>query len=210
MRLDEAGALIAAGDFTSAKAVLEEATAACPEVAAAWKQLGVAEDKLGNAEAAERHLLTSLGLDDADGDAWSVLGGLYFYDLERPKDALRCFRRSLALDPADPYALMNCLTIVSIAGSAPDEFVPALAESERRCAAQIDRQVNLPWCYYDLAQALFFQERTDEARSLLRQAFARSNGWQVASARLPYERLTRVDRLADRARAMVRELDDAG
>src|SRR5260370_6245845 len=103
-RLGEANALIAAGDFATAGALLAETTTIYPAAAEAWKGLGVAENKLGNHEAAKRHLLKSLQLDDSDDDAWSSLGGVYFvmacYD-----DALRCFRRVLSSGSVNTYAL---------------------------------------------------------------------------------------------------------
>ncbi len=79
-------------------------------------------------------------------------------------------------------------------------------DGERRCAAQIDQDVNVPWCYYDRGQLLFFEGRYDESRSVIRAALARSNDWQVASARFPYERLAESGRFAEpAARAVLRE-----
>jgi tetratricopeptide (TPR) repeat protein len=212
-RLGDAAALIAAGDFAQAKTLLAETTSIFSDSAKAWKSLGVVEDKLANDEAAERHLLKSLQLDDTDDDAWSVLGGLYFYEMARHDDALSCFRRSLAINPADTYALMNYLTVAAVIGeweSAFGEYGPKLAESEARCAVQIGQNVNVPWCHYDLGQILFFDGRYDECRSVIRAAFARSSAWQITSARLPYEQLTRIDRFAEPAHAVLNEFPAAG
>jgi tetratricopeptide (TPR) repeat protein len=206
--LGEANALIAAGDFAKAKALLAETTTIYPEAAGAWKGLGVAENKLGNHEAAERYLLKSLQLDDSDDDAWSILGGLYFYVMARYDDALRCFRRSLSIDSANTYALMNYLTLASTIGegeAALSEYGPALKDGEGRCVAQINQNVNVPWCYYDLGQILFFEGRYDESQSVIREAFARSSDWQVESARFPYEQLAQTVRFADPAHAVIRE-----
>jgi tetratricopeptide (TPR) repeat protein len=207
-RLHKANALIIVGDFVTAKTLLAETTTIYPESAQAWKELGVVEDKLENNEVSERHLLRSLHLDDSDSDTWSVLGGVYFYNLARYDDASRCFRRSLAIDPANTYALMNYLTIAAVTGAADAPlgvYSAALRDGELRCAAQIEQNVDIPWSYYDLGQILFFEGRYDECRSAIRQGFARSSDWQMKSARLPYEQLTRAARFTGHARAVLSE-----
>ncbi len=206
-RLGEANALIAAGDFANAEALLKETITIYPADAVAWKGLGIADNKLGNHEAARHHLLKSLQLDDSDDDAWSSLGGVYFV-MECYDDALKCFRRGISGDPVSTYALVNYLTIASIIGdgsSALSEFGAVRRDAMRRCAEQIDQHVNLPWCFYDLGQLLFFEDRHDESRSIVRAALGRSSDWQVASARFPYERLAGGGRFAEPARRMLGE-----
>ncbi|GAA0560579.1 hypothetical protein GCM10010172_49630 [Paractinoplanes ferrugineus] len=205
-RLGESAALIAAGDFTRARTLLVEITSIFPGSAEAWKSLGVAAEKLGDPLVAERHLKHSLELDEADGDAWSVLGGLYFYDLGRHEDALRCFRAGLAIDPADTYPLMNYLTVEAVRSGGDSllrDHGVALKESETRCIDQIEQGVNLPWCHFDLGQALFFQGRHEECRSVLQAAFGHAGSWQVTSASLPYERLSGTAEFAAPARAVL-------
>lgn len=205
--LGEANTLIVAGEFAKAQVLLAEMTKTYPAAAKVWKGLGIAENKLGNHDTAISSLLRSLQLDDSDDDAWSSLGGAYLV-MARYDDALGCFRRALSTSPASTYALVNYLTVASIIGddrSALAEYSPALADGEGRCAEQIDQNANVPWCYYDLGQILFFEGRLDESRSAIRAAFERSNDWQVASARLPYERLAEGGRLAEPARGMLGE-----
>lgn len=204
--LGEANALIDAGDFAGARALLMETTTTYPTAAAAWKRLGVAENKLGSYEAAERALLKSLELDGSDTDAWSSLGGLYFL-LARDDDALRCYERAMAVGTTSTYPLLNYLTLASIVGdtSALQRYGRALVDGERRCTAQIDQGLNLPWCYFDLGQILFFQGRHDDSRSVVRAALEHSNDWQVDSARRTYERLAEKGRFTEPARTMVLE-----
>lgn len=212
VRLGEADSLIGVGDFAAAKALLTDTTTMYPNSARAWKELGVAEDKLENNDVAERYLLRSLDLDASDGDAWSVLGGLYFYDLGRDDDASRCFRRSLAVDPSNTYALTNYLTITAATDavdSSPSEFGPAMKQGKQRCAVQIEQGLNIPWSYYDLGQILFFQGRSDECRAAVREGIVHSSAWQVGSARLPYEKLARTVRFAADARVVLGEFPHA-
>jgi tetratricopeptide (TPR) repeat protein len=205
-RLGAAGALIDAGDFAGARELLAETTMVHPTAAEAWKELGVAENKLGNYDAAERNLLKSLELDSSDDDAWSSLGGLYFV-LSRYEDALRCFQRGMDSDSSSTFSLVNYLTVAIIVGdtSALERHGPALIDGERQCAAQIDQDSNIPWCYFDLGQILFFEGRDDDARSAIRAGLVRSNDWQAESARLAYERLVETDRFAEPARRMLLE-----
>lgn len=199
--IDQANALIAAGDFAHAEALLTEVTAAYPGSAKAWKDLGIAENKNGNREEAKRHLLRSLEIDDMDEDAWVSLGGVYF-STSHYDDALRCYREALSRDRENTFALVNYLTMAGIVGDdgpALSDYGKEVKEGERRCAMQITQEVNLPWCYYDLGQLLFFEGQHDESRSVIREAFGRSSDWQLRSARLPYERLAQEGRFAEAA-----------
>jgi len=207
--LGEAKALIAAGEFTKARTLLTITAKPYPAAAEVWKGLGVAENKIGNRAAAITDLQRALQLNDSDDDAWSSLGGVYLA-MTRYDDALKCFRTALSRNSASTYALVNYLTIASIIGddrSALNEYGQALIDGERRCESQIDQNINVPWCYYDLAQLLFFEGRLDEFGSIVQAAFERSNSWQVASARSAYERLSEGGRFAEPARTVLREFD---
>jgi|SRR3954447_16410010 Flp pilus assembly protein TadD len=61
-----AEAFAAAGDFEASRTLFTRVTVDFPDVAKAWKGLGVAENKLGAPEEAERHLLRALELDSSD------------------------------------------------------------------------------------------------------------------------------------------------
>lgn len=210
--IETANTLIVAGEFARAQALLAELAKVYPAAARVWKGLGIAENKLGDRDLAISSLMRSLQLDNSDDDAWSSLGGVYLA-LARYEDALRCFRGALSSSPVSTYALVNYLTVASIIGddrAVLAEYSPAVVDGKRRCAEQIDQGVNVPWCYYDLGQLLFFEGRLDESRPVIRAALERSDDWQAASARLPYERLAEGSRLAGLARGVLGEFASAG
>lgn len=189
--LAEATAWMQQGRFETARPLLQALVQSHPDQAAAWKALGVTQNKLGDAEAAQRSLRESLRLDPTDADAWSSLGGVYV-TLGRHSDALHAFERGLASDPADTYALLNTLTMAALVGDfdvTRRRHAGALAEGTRRCDAQIAAGANLPWCWYDLAQIRFLQGAGDAFRAALGRAIGSSSEWQVASARKTYELL---------------------
>lgn len=198
--MTDARALIAKGDFRAATEILRQATTADPSHAEAWKALGVAENKLGNHQDAERHLAESLRLDASDADAWSSLGGVYVA-LGRYDTALTSFERGLAAGSVDSYSLLNCLTMAAITGdydASLQRHASALRQARADCEAQIAQADNVPWCYYDVAQIEFF-ERAGDVGGYIREALGRSNEWQAASARRTYELLAKSGRFAHSA-----------
>lgn len=206
-RLGQAGALLGAGDFTAAATVLAAATEAHPESAEAWKHLGVAQNKIGDATAAERSLRTSIALDGADDDAWSSLGGVYLA-AERYDEALACFEQVLADGIASTFALVNYLTLTGVAANGEAAVAgqsALLASGEAACDEQIARGENLPWALFDLGQIRFFTRRVGQARVAVRAAIAESTDWQVAAARWPYELLARGGPFAADARIMLED-----
>jgi tetratricopeptide (TPR) repeat protein len=203
--LTDAKALIAGGEFEKARPILLQATRNYPECAEAWKALGVSENKLGNPQAAERYLVQSLNLNASDADAWSSLGGVHVA-LARYEDALKSFERGLTSGSPTTYALLNYLTMVAIVGdyeSSARRYALALSEGRRDCEAQIERGANIPWCYYDLAQILFFQN--SDFRDPLRLALKNSKEWQAATARRTYELLAKSRRFLDTANEVLAE-----
>jgi tetratricopeptide (TPR) repeat protein len=192
-RLSDIAGWMRQGQFELARAALQELTQAHPASAAAWKMLGVSQNKLGCAEAAESSLRTSLRLDASDPDTWSSLGGVYVV-LGRHTDALEAFERGLARDPTDTYALLNTLSMAALVAdfdAARHRHAAALQDGQRHCETQAASGTNVPWCWYDLAQLHFLDGVAAGFRSALQQAIAASSPWQVASARKTYELLAR-------------------
>ena len=207
--LTEAHAQMTEGKFGEARTKLLRATKAYPESAEAWKILGISENKLGNHESAERYLRKSLRIDDTDADAWSSLGGVYV-SMMRYEDALKCYERNVSDGSADTYALLNYLTMRGVVGDdepSLDSSQPGLSAGKRLCEAQIEEGVNIPWCYFDLAQILFFEGRRTDFKSCVRDALRRSTEWQVASARRTYELLAKSGRLSGFANEALSEFD---
>jgi tetratricopeptide (TPR) repeat protein len=205
--LADVQALVDKGEFAQTRTLLLEVTKAYPASAAAWKALGVAENKLGNHAAAEGCLLRSVGIDESDSDAWSSLGGVYV-TLERYEDALRAFEKGLATGPEDTYSLLNYLTMAAMVGESEvslDRHSAALAEGQRICETQIERAANIPWCDYDLAQILFLEDSGGDFMGAIREGLSRSNEWQAASARRTYELLTKSRRFRESANAVLAE-----
>ncbi len=104
--LQEAVAAIKAGDFEVALDAAKRARDADPASAPAAFYAGVAEERLGQFEAAKQSLTTAIELDPGLLEARANLSGL-FIDANQGQEALAIIDPGLKLAPQDPSLLMN-------------------------------------------------------------------------------------------------------
>jgi ppGpp synthetase/RelA/SpoT-type nucleotidyltranferase len=115
-------------------------------------------------------------LDPQDIDAWASLGGSWRTREHATQDdaarqeyherARDAYRRAFEIDPTNPYPLGNYIEY-EIADH-PDVdivrlFHPSLEAASRRCRAQAEVGVNLPWAYFDLGKFQLLLHRPYEA-----------------------------------------------
>lgn len=120
-------------DFETAKRVLGEAVKETPKDAQAAFYLGVANEALGDAGAAEQQYRTALELDPALVDASANLSAL-LVDAGKNKEALPVIERALKAAPKHPELLVNH----AIALEAEGKQAEALAAYEKAVAAKPD------------------------------------------------------------------------
>lgn len=192
VNMDLATLLRDKGDFRAAEPILTHVTETHPMFAPAWRELGIAQHKLKKANDAVRTLQHTTRLNTYDTDAWSSLGGA-LKSLQQYGESQDAYLKALQLNPGDPYPLLNYLTVHAQNNrSLPNlqRHETEIQQAEATCRGEISTQKRLPWCYFDLAQILFF--RGDDAgfqehfRMGAKVATAR---WQVETATTTYSLL---------------------
>lgn len=99
-------ALMQAGDWRAAGARLDSVTAAAPQLASAWTNLGIARIKLGNLDGAHQALQQAIELDSTQAEAWNQLGMLYRRS-SRLEEARFSYNEALRHDPGLANAHWN-------------------------------------------------------------------------------------------------------
>ena len=149
-----------------------------PECAAAWRDLGVAWNRLGLRARALQCLRKAVDLDPYDFDAHSAYGGVLKKQAaaaarsseRRYSEALQAYEHGKDISGGHPYPLLNWLRLRALRDRelVLDEGTVALLEgavAER--AAQASAGVDLPWCHFDQVEALVYLGRSGEALTIL-------------------------------------------
>lgn len=153
------------------------------ETAGVLRDLGISLCKLRRKEVdhsefqeGQALLKRATELDPTDVDAWASLAGTWRNRENRAADsqqradarqqAKSFYRRAFEIDHSDPYPLGNYIEYE--VADHPDLdvasfFGPSLEAASRRCVAQTQVGVNLPWAYFDLGKFRLLLRRPQEA-----------------------------------------------
>ncbi|MGH9335587.1 MAG: tetratricopeptide repeat protein, partial [Vicinamibacteria bacterium] len=107
-------------DTAAARRWIVEAIAKDSEVAEYPYLRGLFEARTGANADAEASARRSLELDPNFPEAWSLLGTLLL-DSRRPEEALQCFLRAAALEPANPAIQLNLASAYAVLGNEEEE-----------------------------------------------------------------------------------------
>lgn len=177
------------GAFGAAEPILRKVTETHPSYAPAWRELGIATNKLKKANDAVKLLQKAVALNPFDTDAWNSLGGA-LKALGQFGEAQDAYRKSLSLNEADPYALLNYFALHAQNNrSLPDlrQYETALHLAEDACNADVLAHRRLPWAYFDLAQIYFFKHDSASFENKFSLgAKASTARWQVETAAKSY------------------------
>jgi Flp pilus assembly protein TadD len=156
--------------WDEALAQFTRATAASPGYGEAWREKGIAENKMAqNRKEAmdtdpapgESSLRRAIELNDKDFDAFAALGGV----LKRAKrfpQALTAYEKSQKISGGHPYPLLNALKLRAqvngrLALSGPDKLALARAERFREGQSRQTPPFDSPWCFFDLAEIKLYR-----------------------------------------------------
>ncbi len=183
---------------------LNRVTREIPELAPAWRDLGVALDKVGHSDEAIAAFERANNIDRTDYDAWSAFGGVKKRRaarlLEQARvmhaEALTCYETGEYLSQGHPYPVLNAYRLRLIWARQPISLPDR--ETRRRLEAAVDvrqahsrARIDTPWCDLDLAEAHLYLGRPTEALVALEQA-------TDEKARFPFETFgDSLDALAD-------------
>lgn len=133
-----------------------------PSYADAWRERGVAENKLkrGAGIPGEASLREAIRLNPNDFDAMASLGGA-LKRAERFADARDAYARATEASRGHSYPLLNALILDAYLTGAlvsSDALRLRMARAERSLRAQVDARppYNAPWSFFDLALVRLF------------------------------------------------------
>ena len=175
------------GQWQQALEQFEDAARMAPGYSDAWRELGIAQGKLGRGAEGEQSLRKAVELNPGDFDALASLGGI----LKRKGDlaaAINQYRASAQVSNGHSYPLLNALTLEAQAKGALDlsQDRIALFRAERSLQAQVKDEppYNAPWSFFDLAQIRLFQGDREGFLNYLEQGLLFSTaGWMPKTFR---------------------------
>lgn len=168
-------------------------TQLAPAYAEAWREKGVVESLIYRLvppkkipvwlPSGEESLKQATNLNPQDFDAWATWGGV----LRRQKDfsgAYEKYQHSAGVSDGHPYPLLNA---IKLEAQATGKIKLAGRKKQLRKAEQLRKDqslseppIDVPWCFYDLAEMRLFQEDEDGFLSYLDQALRYSEeDWQI-------------------------------
>ncbi|MGE0594335.1 MAG: tetratricopeptide repeat protein [Vicinamibacterales bacterium] len=179
------------GQWTRALEEFTGALAAEPGYAEAYRERGIAENKLfqaaGRPPGAPDGLASlerAVTLAPDDYDAWSSLGGILKRE-GRLEEALAAYDRATEVSRGHSYPLLNAVKLrARLTGTlAPDPKTRfLLTRAERSLTAQVASEppCNVPWCLFDLAEIrLYAGDREGFLTMTERGTEAATHGWQL-------------------------------
>ena len=187
------------GMFNRALADFERVTQLSPSYAEAYREKGIAENKLYNKTPdaglpnGEESLLKAVELKPDDFDALSSLGGVYKRQ-GRIKEAAECYDKATEVSRGNAYPLLNAITLKAQADGRFEldkRYRFMLERARRSLQSQVESGYNPPWSAFDLAQLNLytgnqqrFLDRIDDG------LLACTHAWQPETFRRTLELLT--------------------
>jgi tetratricopeptide (TPR) repeat protein len=192
------------GRWPEAVQEFASAISAEPNYADAWREQGIAENKIFNKEGrppgkptGETSLRKAVDLNADDYDAWASLGGVLKRDADRldeegKKDealaqyrlAYDSYRKATDVSDGHSYPLLNEIKLAGrINGKIPNDMRVRLRlpKAERALRAQVSTQppMNAPWSYFDLSEARLYAGDATSFTDVLMEGLTYCNDyWQ--------------------------------
>ena len=187
LRLESGVLLRDVGNWVDAVETLDVAVQLEASSGAAWRELGVALNKLhvlaGEPRTGEDELRRAVALDSRDFDAWASLGGVLKRELDFD-GAIHAYERSVTESNGASYPLLNVMKLrAAEAGplllSETDRLLLRRARQRRTLQAEQDPPYDAPWSFFDLAEiALYLGEVDNFMRHLDTGILHCTHGWQ--------------------------------
>lgn len=100
---------------------------------------------------------------------------------------MKAYEKSVEVSGGHPYPLLVAIKLrVHLSGKfelAPETYMQlGRAEGLRKAQVQHDPTIDVPWPFFDLAEILLYQKKTEQALKVAREEFKRSNASCMPSA----------------------------
>jgi len=194
------------GGWDEALVHFQQATEALPAYADAWRELGIAENKVywkagkpAGEPTGEDSLVRAISINPNDFDALASLGGILKREgrLEEARDA---YSKSRKVSVANPYPLLNEIKLRAHLAKrlelGPDEraMLVRVQPSLRAQTSNPSGAFNAPWSFFDLSEVRLYSDDVQEFESLLEKGLASCTAaWQPQTHRESLELLLSVD-----------------
>lgn len=176
--------------WKDAVAFFQKAIDLSPEYGEAWRELGIAQNKVYNLEnkdprlpTGEEALQRAVAFNPQDFDALASLGGIYKRKEEYGK-AAEVYGRSLDVSNGHPYPLLNAIIL-----QVREKGLPSVTEQQtlflEKAQVPLEKQVadqppyNAPWSFFDLSTIALLNGKPDDAYQILKNAMRYAEKWQI-------------------------------
>ena len=179
------------GRWPDAVQQFEKATQLSPDYEEAWRELGIARNKvytnaIKNLPTGEEDLLKAISLNGEDFDAYASLGGIY-KRMQRYDRSAQMYGQSLKVSNGHPYPLLNALLlqirekgVASI--TAQQKLFLQRAEGSLRKQVESKPPYNAPWSFFDLSTICLLAGKKAEAIKLLKAGKGyTTDSWQLTT-----------------------------
>jgi tetratricopeptide (TPR) repeat protein len=187
------------GMFDKALADFDRVTQFSPNYAEAYREKGIAENKLynkakdGQLPTGEESLRKAVELKPDDFDALSSLGGVYKRQ-GRKAEALGCYEKATEASKGNTYPLLNAVTLkaeIERRFELDKRHRFLLERARRSLQSQVESGYNPPWSAFDLAQLyLYTGDRQKFLDTLDEGLLVCTHAWQPETFRKTLELLT--------------------
>lgn len=187
------------GMFDKALADFERVTQLSPSYAEAYREKGIAENKLYNKtpdaglSTGEASLLKAIELKPDDFDALSSLGGVYKRQ-GRKAEALECYDKATDVSKGNTYPLLNAITLkaeIDERFELDKKHRFMLERARRSLQSQMESGYNPPWSAFDLAQLnLYMGDQQKFLENMDTGLLVCTHAWQPQTFRKTLELLT--------------------
>jgi tetratricopeptide (TPR) repeat protein len=192
------------GHWADARDSFREATRLQDGYADAFRELGIAENKLrkndspADAPTGEESLRRAVQLNPSDFDAHASLGGV-LKRLGRLDAALAEYTVAAQVSEGHPYPLLNELKLRAASTGRVEltdgvKFKLARAERYRRAQVLNSTPLDSPWCFFDLSEIRLYFGSKDDFLKYLEEGLLQpsTRGWQAKTNRESLEFLARA------------------
>lgn len=165
-----------------------------PNYAEAWRERGIAENKLcckqplSSLTTGKESLQQAVKLNPQDFDALASLGGI-FKRQRKFVDALAMYHRSTEVSNGHPYPLLNEVKLRAHVNGKLEldstcHFQLTRAERALRAQVKNDPPYNAPWSCFDLAEVRLYLDNPEEFLKFIDQGLQYcSHSWQAQTFR---------------------------